>query len=283
MPINWIKISTWNNLLTLLNEKRTEVGKDEIEHTFSGWIKQSDINTLRNGTIEILPDYDYTLESALNEAGYDYATWKTWERNWIAQTSLDEIENILNLWESVEINDENCISKSLDQVYYLEDGEWILDWCVIDEWDYDHYYVHYVRWVSEGEEFKEVRRHIVQYNLEEYIVDIETIKKVTLILDAVTFFGEPENIAVCRCSYEDGDTCEIAVNSIQISDPIAIISPAPAGEEHTRIVINLPLNLITPEKTITIAFRFINDINPEITPSKDAHIYFVALNIVSKD
>lgn len=169
---NWASPTRWNNILALLNQKRADVEKEEIEHTFSGWIKQSDINTLRNGLLEILsgeddvgvgedwtdkitflnqkredvgltpisvPDstnmtiedilyvrnkveellpeygftslsdalesasrpnpkqYKYTLAEALHAVGYDYDTWKTWEQNWIADRSLNEIEKILDL------------------------------------------------------------------------------------------------------------------------------------------------------------------------------------------
>jgi len=87
----------WDSILILLNEKRVAKGFSTISHTFSGWVKQSDIDCLRNGLIEILSSYGYTLATALAAAGYGYSTWKTWTYNWIAEVSLDEIEDILNI------------------------------------------------------------------------------------------------------------------------------------------------------------------------------------------
>jgi len=91
----------WEALLILLNQKRVIAGFSTISHTFSDWVKQSDIDCLRNGTIDILYYFGYTLATALTAAGYGYSTWKTWDYNWIAEVSLDEIENILNLLTGV--------------------------------------------------------------------------------------------------------------------------------------------------------------------------------------
>ena len=98
----YINPSRWNNILNLLNQKRSESGFAPISYSFSGYCKQSDINILRNGTTEILASYGYTLATALHLADYPYDTWKTWDKNWIAKRSLDEIEDILNLLEIVE-------------------------------------------------------------------------------------------------------------------------------------------------------------------------------------
>jgi len=87
----------WEALLILLNQKRVIASFAPITYTFSDWVKQSDIDCLRNGTIDILSYFGYTLATALTAAGYGYSTWKTWDYNWIAEVSLDEIEDILNI------------------------------------------------------------------------------------------------------------------------------------------------------------------------------------------
>ena len=102
MPMSNTK---WNSILTKLNTKRTDASFSSISHTFSGYIKQSDIDALRNGTLDILTTYGYTdLEEALNNVGYIYATWKTWSRNWISEVSLDEIEDILDSMSKTIVN-----------------------------------------------------------------------------------------------------------------------------------------------------------------------------------
>lgn len=96
MPI-YIPNTRWNSILTKLNTKRTDAEFSSISYIFSGKVKQSDIDILRNGTIDILTTYGYNnLAEALNNVGYAYSTWKIWDRNWIAEVSLDEIEDILD-------------------------------------------------------------------------------------------------------------------------------------------------------------------------------------------
>jgi len=96
MP-NYISPTRWNTILTKLNQKRTDGGFSTVSTEFSGYVKQSNIDTLRNGLIDILTKYGYSdLNDALNHVGYDYITWKSWDYNFIATRSLDEIENILD-------------------------------------------------------------------------------------------------------------------------------------------------------------------------------------------
>ena len=116
MPIEWIKLSRWDSILDLMNVKRELAGFAIIEHTFENYVKQSDINTLRNGTVEILPTWNYTLDTALHDADYDYDTWKTWDKNWIAKRSLDEIEDILNLLSLVGIHCHNPEGKEINSI-----------------------------------------------------------------------------------------------------------------------------------------------------------------------
>ena len=104
----------WNNILIQLNTKRVDAGFSSISHTFSSKVKQSDINTLRNGTLDILSYYGYIdLEEALNNVGYAYSTWKTWARNWVATRSLDELEYILDSMIKIEVAPtiEHCLIK----------------------------------------------------------------------------------------------------------------------------------------------------------------------------
>ncbi len=98
--MSFISPTRWNTILTKLNQKRTDGGYSPVSTDFSGYIKQSNIDTLRNGLNEILIKYQYTnLPDALNHVGYAYNTWKSWDYNFIATRSLDEIENILDtMW-----------------------------------------------------------------------------------------------------------------------------------------------------------------------------------------
>ena len=98
----FIDSSRWNTILTKLNQKTTDAGKSPLSANFDGYIKQSHINMLRNGTNDILGFYQYnSLEEALHNVGYLYANYKTWDWNFIATTSLDEIEKILDTMELV--------------------------------------------------------------------------------------------------------------------------------------------------------------------------------------
>jgi len=127
---NWIGDNRWNSILTLLNEKRVAMGFSPISHTFSDWVKQSDINCLRDGLIEILPSYGYTLATALTAAGYGYSTWKTWAFNWIAEVSLDEIEDILNILAGatqISVHCHNPEGKEINSI----DGMATIDYAVI--------------------------------------------------------------------------------------------------------------------------------------------------------
>jgi len=89
----------WQDVLDLLNNKRTDVGKEPITVPNPEDIDMNGVLAIRQGTVNILGDYGFTgLADALNCAGYAQDTWSE------GFDCKNEIENILNLMKIEIVN-----------------------------------------------------------------------------------------------------------------------------------------------------------------------------------